>query len=329
MPVNLGYRILAAKYIRQQAKQLAGQLDGVCAAKDIEFVHRARVATRRLRAALEMFDDCFARKHVKRWRKAIRRTTSSLGGARDRDVQLDFLCETLAALNAKECVPGIAALLVHWEHDRQRMQPHVVAAVERLREQGTLEAMARRSKRILRMAASLADDPWTPETIERAGCHIRARMDELLEHQSSLKNQYDREEHHAMRIALKRLRYTLEISRPLYAAQLDEPIKICRKLQTLLGDIHDCDVWLENLDNFARAERDHIIASFGRTGRFRQIRPGIEYLQENRRLRRREAFDELVAFWAELSDRGFWAELAAVVGNPTARPDDDAIRKCD
>ena len=60
--MDSGYRLLAAKYIRRQAKQLAEQFDGVRAAEDIEFVHRARVATRRLRAALRMFDDCFARK---------------------------------------------------------------------------------------------------------------------------------------------------------------------------------------------------------------------------------------------------------------------------
>ena len=53
--MDSGYRLLAARYIRRQAKQLAEQFDGIRAAEDIEFVHRARVATRRLRAALRMF----------------------------------------------------------------------------------------------------------------------------------------------------------------------------------------------------------------------------------------------------------------------------------
>ncbi len=41
------YRFLAAHYIRRQAKLLAEQLDGVRTGEDIEFVHRARVASRR------------------------------------------------------------------------------------------------------------------------------------------------------------------------------------------------------------------------------------------------------------------------------------------
>lgn len=329
MSKNNGYRSLAAKYIRQQVKQLAGQLDGLRAAKDIEFVHRARVATRRLRAALDMFDDCFAEKRVKHWRKAIRQMTSSLGEARDRDVQIEFLCNTLASLKLTECIPGVAALMVHWEHDRERIQPKVIKAVDRLIEQGTLHEMTRRTKRILQKTATSPENPRTPETIARAGRHIRCCMDELLGHQESLKNQYDREEHHAMRIALKRFRYKMEISRPLYAGRLDEPIKVSKKLQNSLGDIHDCDVWLDNLDNFALIERDRIIESFGRASRFRRIRPGIEYLQEDRRVRRRQSFGELVAFWAELNDRGFWEELISVVGEQPSNADSEMFCECD
>ena len=62
--IDPGYQLLAAKYLRRQAKQLAEQFDGVRAAEDIEYVHRARVATRRLRAALRMFGDCFPRRRV-------------------------------------------------------------------------------------------------------------------------------------------------------------------------------------------------------------------------------------------------------------------------
>ena len=38
--MDAGYRALAAKYIRRQAKQLVEQLDGLRTAEDIEFVHR-------------------------------------------------------------------------------------------------------------------------------------------------------------------------------------------------------------------------------------------------------------------------------------------------
>lgn len=312
--MDSGYRLLAAKYIRRQAKQLAGQLDGVRAADDIEFVHRARVATRRLRAALEMFSNCFAPKLVKRWRKAIRRTTASLGGVRDRDVQIEFLCGVLAAIDLKVCVPGVAAVMIRFEHERRRMQPKVVKSMDRLQAKGILREMRRKTTAVLRQSKMTAQTPQTPETIARASRHILRRMGQLLEFQDSLANPYDRERHHAMRIALKRFRYTMEISRPLYAGRLDEVIQAIKRVQTLLGDIHDCDVWLEHLDGFISAERGRIIATSGRGDRFQRLRPGIEYLQENRRSRRRQAFLELVEYWAELDGRRFWEELASITG---------------
>lgn len=309
-----GYRLLAAEYIRQQAKQLAGQMAGVRAAEDIEFVHRARVATRRLRAALEMFAECFPPRRIKRWRKAIRRTTASLGDARDRDVQIEHLCEVLAALDDKRCMPGVAAVLVRWERDRRRLQPQVVKAMDRLQSEGILRDMRRRTKKILQGLQTAGQLPQTPETIALVGRHVLRRMNRLLELQDSLADPFDCGGHHALRIALKRLRYTLEISRPLYAERLDEPIQAVKRVQTLLGDVHDCDVWLEHLDDFAAAERQRIVAAFGRSGRFQRLRPGIEFLQDDRRNRRRQAFAELAAFWAELNSRRFWEELASLAG---------------
>ncbi|MFH1922387.1 MAG: CHAD domain-containing protein, partial [Planctomycetota bacterium] len=55
------YQLLAGRYVRRQIRQLIGQLEGMRKADDIEFVHRARVASRRLRAALGIFRDCFGR----------------------------------------------------------------------------------------------------------------------------------------------------------------------------------------------------------------------------------------------------------------------------
>ncbi len=129
-PVDPSYQVLAAGYIRRQAKQLAEQLDGVRRAEDIEFLHRARVASRRLRSALKMFRDCFRTKAMKRWRKQIRRVTEGLGEARDKDVQIDFLCGILSAVSDKSCFPGIARLLAQLEYERDLLQPTVVKAVK-------------------------------------------------------------------------------------------------------------------------------------------------------------------------------------------------------
>jgi CHAD domain-containing protein len=311
--LDSGYRLLAARYVRRQAKQLAEQLDGVRAAEDIEFVHRARVATRRLRAALQMFDNCFKAKRGKRWQKAIRRTTTKLGYARDRDVQIEFLCGILSVLNLKECFPGIARLLVQLERDRERLQRKVVKTVDRLESQGVLREMQRTTKRILRRTASEPDDVQSPAAFVRTQRHIHRQVEELLRHQESLADPANRLGHHAMRIAAKRLRYTLEIARPVYPGRLDEPVEAIKKVQSLLGDIHDCDVWADHLDAFAADECDRIIGLFGHAGRFLRLQGGIDYLQADRRRCRHEIFQQLVAYWAELERRRIWDGLKEAV----------------
>lgn len=58
---------------------------------DIEGVHDMRVATRRLRAALEVFGPCLHRKRGARALREVKALAAALGERRDRDVQLELL----------------------------------------------------------------------------------------------------------------------------------------------------------------------------------------------------------------------------------------------
>ena len=52
---------------------------------------------------------------------------------------------------------------------------------------------------------------------------------------------------------------------------------------------------------------------FGSPQRFERLRPGLDYLRQERKDRRRQAFGELVTFWQELKDQGVWDRLAAIL----------------
>ena len=317
--MDAGYLALAAKYVRRQAKQLAEQWDGIRQAEDIEFVHRARVASRRLRTALRMFRDCFGTKRAKRWRKQIRRVTAELGEARDKDVQIDFLCGILDELKERGCYPGIARLLVQVERQREQLQPKVVGAIERLRTGGVVEEIQTTAKRIVADLKAPDLTPRTPFVCAQTGRHICRRLEQLLSYQDSLRDAEDKQRHHAMRIAAKRLRYTLEIAKPVYDEQLEAIIEAVRKVQTLLGEIHDCDVWIDQLTAFAEAERKNVRARFGHDGPFMRLGIGIEYLRQNRRSHRRKAFAELVACWEELIRQDMWENLFRILHAPADR----------
>lgn len=70
--------------------------------EDPEFIHRMRVASRRLRTALSVFGDCLPCKKTDKFRKKIRRLSGILGEARDRDVQAGFLKEFFKGLPEKK-----------------------------------------------------------------------------------------------------------------------------------------------------------------------------------------------------------------------------------
>jgi CHAD domain-containing protein len=64
---------------------------------------------------------------------------------------------------------------------------------------------------------------------------------------------------HEMRIAAKRLRYALEVFAPCLDEQAKEAQQAAKRLQSLLGDLHDCDLMLpkvEHIDSLSRLLRN-------------------------------------------------------------------------
>jgi CHAD domain-containing protein len=81
----------AARVIAVRAEELFEHSDGVLDTADIERVHDMRVATRRLRASMEIFESCFPPKLWRRALKGVKALADALGERRDRDVAIAFL----------------------------------------------------------------------------------------------------------------------------------------------------------------------------------------------------------------------------------------------
>src|SRR5512136_1233420 len=91
--VNMNIKIYGAGVLLGQLAALVQEIDGVRRARDIEYIHRMRVATRRLRSALPLFGEQITEKRSIFWFKRIRKLTRALGEARDTDVQIQHLDE--------------------------------------------------------------------------------------------------------------------------------------------------------------------------------------------------------------------------------------------
>ena len=146
------------------------------------------------------------------------------------------------------------------------------------------------------------------------GKAILSRVAALREYADSLADAQDVERHHAMRIAAKRLRYTLEIAAPAYAGRLDEGIATVKQLQTLLGALHDCDVCADLLGSFKVAERKRLRKVYGNVGPYAPLRIGIENLQKQCRRQRKGVFRELGNYWNGLEQRSWLPRDADLIG---------------
>ena len=85
------FGLAATRVVEVRAAEVFEPSSGVLEMDDIEPLHDMRVATRRLRAALEMFKPCFPRKRYRAALKPLKALADALGERRDRDVSIEFL----------------------------------------------------------------------------------------------------------------------------------------------------------------------------------------------------------------------------------------------
>ena len=85
------------------------------------------------------------------------------------------------------------------------------------------------------------------DVLSNAALIVPTRIAELLEHERSIGDPMRVAELHAMRIAAKRLRYTLELLAPFYGGDMASAIDTVKGIQERLGKIHDADVLVPEL----------------------------------------------------------------------------------
>jgi CHAD domain-containing protein len=120
------YRQAGARIVRTRAGELFAHADGVLDTGDIERVHDMRVASRRLRAVLEIFAPCFPRSEFKGVLRDVKQLADALGERRDPDVHIDALQAFSKALKPANR-PGVTRL-VEEQRARQAHGNEVLAA---------------------------------------------------------------------------------------------------------------------------------------------------------------------------------------------------------
>ncbi len=300
---------LAADVTLGWLDDLRTALEGAKTSRHIEHVHRMRVACRRLRTALAAFDTIIARKSGRRWLQSIRRLGRSLGEVRDLDVQIDFLDAYERRQEDRADHPGIERLLLRLTQRRDRRQRHLRRSLDRFERESTVLDMLKAATGLKvksRLRPSNSAGPVAAEA-------VLGRLEEWLAKENCLTDPHDVEAHHDFRIAAKRLRYAVELFQPVFGVEVEEMLERTRKVQKILGDLHDCDVWIEFLPRFIEKERIRTVKFFGHAKGFKRIARGLENLQAQRRRARHDIYLTLLEYWGQCRRDRTWDRLRELV----------------
>ena len=303
------------------------EIEGVKASEDIEYIHRMRVASRRLRAALPLFRHCFPQKQYTRWMHEIATITLALGVARDTDVQIAFLLrfrkKSSAAgvqnhaesgtVNPMEL--GIAYLLKELRRKRRQLQVRVLSTLEALQKSGVIGEM--RTTFISQIAASrrtpVRSLTYGIPTI--AALRIESRLEAMRSYEPWVTYADAVAEHHAMRIATKKLRYTMEVYGPVYRLGLKKPHARVKRVQEILGDLHDCDVWIDYVTRLLLRERSRMRSEKKEKRPDTATLASLGIFLHDRERERILVHHRFVRYWQSLTRGKIWDELRQTITN--------------
>jgi CHAD domain-containing protein len=231
--------------IRLRLSALARELPSASSG-DVNAIHQARVATRRVRAALPIVTRGSRRRKLKR---SFTRLTRALGGVRELDVAILTLDELVSDPSLpKEGLEQLRAILQEerqrfytemnaiLQHvDLDRLQRRTLVAVERAAQRDSEQSDLKRLKSVVRRAGKRALD--LQAAIENAG------------------NIYLADRLHQVRIAVKKLRYVLEVARELSRSRASARIRLLKNVQDLLGRMHDLEVMITRIRALQGSDR--------------------------------------------------------------------------
>lgn len=304
------------KILRFHYQRMVYHEPGTRLGQDIESLHDMRVATRRMRAAFRVFGSYYQPRAVASYQKGLRQTGRALGPVRDLDVFHAKIQSYLSALppsRQHDLDRFLAVLEARRDSARDRMNAYLGSAkYAHFRERfgQFLETEGLGSKPVgldggepppyrvrhvapmavyQRLAAVRAYDEWV--TIPRPPL----------------------ERLHSLRIACKRLRYTLEFFREVLGPDTYSLIQLIVIVQDHLGNLQDAVVARALLSDFIEKGTQGDDQVHGGPAGAPADATGVEAYLAVKQRELEQLLDGFPAAWQPIQDSGFSKMIAATV----------------
>lgn len=220
----------------------------------IEGVHDMRVATRRLRSTLRDFLPFLKKERpLKPIVGELKRILDILGLVRDQDVAIVALEKLQTKARSHRVCEGIEILLERRRALREKARAELGAEIsaEHLDDLRRRFIKAIGKARQSRIAEAAAGRNGSENSDLEA---VSDRLKEFRRRSASLYDPLDYKRLHKFRISTKRLRYAVRLYAECRNSKAKKFARQIAKMQKLLGTVHDCDVWIENLHETLTAE---------------------------------------------------------------------------
>ncbi|CAN5610052.1 hypothetical protein BH09PLA1_BH09PLA1_24810 [soil metagenome] len=243
-PVESSPALLA--YLDELVEHLWRLIPGAIRGSDADAIHDARVATRRLKAALDLLESAIDHRRLRPFARTLRKLRKRLGPLRDLDVMGDHLRELKKEADEERLIA------ITWLEVR----------IDELRKLAVNEARdtAPPGKMLAKLGtwwgvrddiseAAAVTDSLLADSLSRQIATFAKESNRLVAPMSSdaADAVVDRVDPHAIRIAGKSLRYTLEMARVQGFAFSGDVMKSFKRMQDSLGLWHDFIVLTERM----------------------------------------------------------------------------------
>jgi CHAD domain-containing protein len=318
------FRLAASQVLEERASQITVLSKGVLDVTETGPAEDLWLASRRLRAALEVFRSSIGRAEYREGRAEARRISRAVGARRDVDVVIAAY-ESILEETAPDEAEGLERVVAGLRREQAKANRALAQVVHGRR----MQAFRVRMEEIVDSAAETdaADRAEEYRPVEELPAAVNSlvtkRLARLREEAPEALEADGIKAQHRMRVAAERLRYSLELTGDALGSQAHTARRAARGLQEVLGEMRDCDLAvpparqvtreLETEDvatiiERARGSRDLdpiLVQAAPNRASYRGLELGVVHLTARRQM----LFARFKRLWLEQSRQGVWVAL--------------------